>query len=230
MTSVSPLFFTHYGTTGQWAWNKNWIFPSDKLLYPTRWTQLLSLEEEKRPDIIQVISWNDHGESHAIGPVLGAQPGSEAWTDGMDHEAFRSLTGYFIDKWRGGDGVREGEMKIWMWYRTHPKDLVAEGDEVGRPDKADWAEDLINLVVAVPGSITKKEKLEITTRNGEGKMFRLDRGKTNLFTIPFRPGNVEVEVEIGDKIVLQEKGRVIDGAIDNYNFNIWSGAWTVDLQ
>jgi Glycosyl hydrolase family 71 len=36
-------------------------------------------------DIVQVVTWNDYGESHYIGPIKGAQPNSQAWVDGMDH-------------------------------------------------------------------------------------------------------------------------------------------------
>jgi len=27
---------------------------------------------------------------------------------------------------------------VWMWYRTHPAKMRAQGDEVGRPGNADW--------------------------------------------------------------------------------------------
>ena len=54
-------------------------------------------------DIVQIISWNgpwpnewrasnidpyspDYGESHYIGPIAGAQPNSQAWVDGFDHQ------------------------------------------------------------------------------------------------------------------------------------------------
>lgn len=36
-------------------------------------------------DILEIVTWNDFGESHYIGPIHGAQPNSEAWVDGFDH-------------------------------------------------------------------------------------------------------------------------------------------------
>ena len=36
--------------------------------------------------LAQLISWNDFGESHYVGPVLGMQPMSEAWVNGFDHQ------------------------------------------------------------------------------------------------------------------------------------------------
>lgn len=111
---------------------------SDDLLYPTRWSNILSLPASHSPDIVQIISWNDYGESHNIAPVAGAQPGSEAWTDKMSHEAFREMTYYFIGRWRDRQPEVGGAMRFWMWYRTHPADMIAPGDRVGRPEHADW--------------------------------------------------------------------------------------------
>lgn len=108
MSSVSPWFYTHYGPE---SFNKNWIFRSDDWLYNTRWEKLV--EAREKVDIVQIISWNgrsvedmcmnviadniglliDYGESHYIGPIEGAQPNSNAWVDGFDHqgEFFMSL-------------------------------------------------------------------------------------------------------------------------------------------
>ena len=111
---------------------------SDDLLLPTRWQQLLELPPRHSPAIVQVISWNDHGESHAIAPVLGAQPGSEAWTDGMPHDAFREMTRYFARRWKGLAREVEDEVVCWMWYRPHGRDMDAASDAVGKPDHAEW--------------------------------------------------------------------------------------------
>lgn len=121
---------------------------SDDLLYPTRWQNLLALPASHSPDIIQVISWNDYGESNNIAPVAGAQPGSEAWTHDMSHEAFREMTYYFIGQWRDRQPAVGGALRLWMWYRTHPADMIAPGDKVGRPEHADWVisfSSLLNL-------------------------------------------------------------------------------------
>lgn len=112
---------------------------SDDLLLPTRFSQLIDLPAHQSPQIIQIVSWNDHGESHAIAPVLGAEPGSEAWTRGMNHEAFREMVKYFANLWRyGGQEVDEGTVKMWSWYRLHTAGTIAKADEVGRPGHSDW--------------------------------------------------------------------------------------------
>jgi glucan endo-1,3-alpha-glucosidase len=139
MAAVSPLFFTHYGKTGDFAFNKNWIYRSDDLLYPNRWAQIISQPASKSPEMVQVLSWNDYGESHNIAPVLGAEPGSSQWTKSMDHIAFREMTTYFINRWRdGAPEVYRNEITVWMWYRPHPKQFSPHHDGIGRPHNSAW--------------------------------------------------------------------------------------------
>lgn len=148
----------------------------------------------------------------------------------MDHEAFREMTAYFINRWKGSEEVEGDVIKVWMWYRTHPKDLVAEGDDVGQPKKADWAEDLINLVVVVPRSVPRNAELVAVVRNGGEKKGKLERGKANILTMPFVPGSVDVEVKLGDRTILTASGKGVNEVIEQYNFNMWSGAWAVKLD
>lgn len=74
MAGVSPWFFTHFNY-------KNWIYKSETL-WTTRWEQIAALQ----PQLVEIISWNDFGESHYLGPVKGAMPsGSDRWVIGYDH-------------------------------------------------------------------------------------------------------------------------------------------------
>jgi hypothetical protein len=69
-----------------------WIYLSDDHLYATRWESLIDIRD--KVDIVQVISWNDFGESHYIGPIEGDQPMSQAWVDGNDHTGAHLLVIY----------------------------------------------------------------------------------------------------------------------------------------
>jgi glucan endo-1,3-alpha-glucosidase len=226
MAAVSPLFFTHYGKTGEWAFNKNWIYRSDDLLYPSRWSSILSLTKERAPEIVQVISWNDYGESHNIAPVLGAEPGSAAWTRNMDHVAFREMTGYFARRWRDGAPEVEDEIVVWMWYRTHPKSMHAGNYTVGRPDHANWALDLINALVLVPEGL---KDVELVVSNPQGRSGRhskgLSAGRSNAVQFPFQAGNVEFELKSSMGTHMRHMAHPIYGSVEHYNFNMWSGAW-----
>jgi hypothetical protein len=59
---VSPWFSTHYGP--EVSYSKNWVFPGDLLWY-NRWNEVLKLG----PRFLEIITWNDYGESHYIGPL-----------------------------------------------------------------------------------------------------------------------------------------------------------------
>lgn len=146
---------------------RNWIYRSDDNLYASRWHQILDPAFD--PDFVQIISWNDYGESHYIGPILGAQPGSEAWTRNRDHAAWREMTRYFVQEFKGLPRSKprvsfmrqetrplsltlrpEQDLEVWLTYRTHRKDLLLPNDVVGRPDHADWVSLLLYIRKILP--------------------------------------------------------------------------------
>lgn len=183
---------------------------------------MIDLPEGRGPDVVQVISWNDYGESHYVCPevgVRGAQPGSEAWTDGMDHRAFAEMTRYFARRWRDGMGVVEavadgvsrnegdghghgkGKGKAWMWYRPHPAKVDIPTDERGKPEHTDWAVDLINVVLILPECLENENEqgrddaIEAVVVNADTEcIVPLNRGQANMFTCAFAPGSVGLEI------------------------------------
>lgn len=225
MAAVSPCFFTHYGRTGEWAFNKNWIYNSDELLYPSRWAQLMA--HDKQPEIIHVTSWNDYGESHYIAPVLGAEPGSGNWTKGMDHEAFRDMTKYFASRWRDGAPEVGDEVVLWLWYRTHPAAVGADSDEVGPPGNRGRAKDLVNMVILIPEGL-ELPQMEIVLgplNAPNDRTIPLMAGRMNSFKVPFVPGHVRIKIKSAAGTHLSVWGREIDESAERYNFNMWSGVW-----
>ncbi|KAF8175417.1 glycoside hydrolase [Mycena galopus ATCC 62051] len=83
MMPVSPWFSPHYGGD---TYNKNWIFYSD-WLYQSRWEEALQLQ----PQFVEILTWNDFGESHYIGPLhgdnspvyAGGPTGASLWVNGQ---------------------------------------------------------------------------------------------------------------------------------------------------
>ncbi|OCF33439.1 hypothetical protein I316_04859 [Kwoniella heveanensis BCC8398] len=242
MAAVSPLFFTHYGTEGQWAWNKNWIYRSDDLLLPTRFQQLLSLPAEQAPSIIQVISWNDYGESHYIAPILGAQPGSESWTEGMDHEGFRWLVSFFARKWRDGASDIEALQstgRVVLWYRPQSKSMTDSVDAVAKPEHAEWAQDLLNFFIVVPGDPSTSTTYTLTVLNGAQQnlsTMKFKDGEVVLHAIPYVPGPVRFEItDDRARVLISGDGKDITisglgdgkhgeggGGSKGWNYNMWS--------
>ncbi|KAG8895863.1 hypothetical protein FRB99_000309, partial [Tulasnella sp. 403] len=144
MTSVSPWFFVHYP-------GRNYIWRGDDFLYPSRWEDLVTHRDQV--DAVEVVSWNDYGESTYIGPIGKDQPGSQAWVSGFDHTPFLQMTGYYATAFKTGQWPSITADKIFIWGRPHPRDANAP-DGLGKPDKYTWTDDKLWVVLYSTGSGT----------------------------------------------------------------------------
>jgi glucan endo-1,3-alpha-glucosidase len=76
MAGISPTFFTHYPVDGL---NKNWVYRSENN-YAKRWEQATAVNAP----MVQVITWNDYGESHYIGQrpsSVQLEPSGTSWVE-----------------------------------------------------------------------------------------------------------------------------------------------------
>ncbi|KAF9462540.1 alpha-1,3-glucanase [Collybia nuda] len=141
MAAVSPWFFTHYGKD---TYNKNFIYRGDDWLFSERWEMLV--KNRASIGIAQVISWNDFGESHYIGPIEGAQPRSEAWTTGFDHQGWLDLVQYYSSGFKTGSYPVITRDRVFMWSRLYPAGADAP-DGIGKPTNWSFTEDCLWVVV-----------------------------------------------------------------------------------
>ncbi|KAL5336882.1 glycoside hydrolase [Aspergillus crustosus] len=131
---VSPWFYTNLR-----AFNKNWVWRGDDLWY-TRWQQVLQLQ----PEYVEILTWNDYGESHYIGPlrdnatgILGDAGAPFDYVKGMEHDGWRALLPYLIKAYKGGDSSGEGEVGeevLTAWYRSSPADACGSGKTTGNTE------------------------------------------------------------------------------------------------
>ncbi|CDZ96275.1 Glycoside hydrolase, family 71 [Phaffia rhodozyma] len=128
MPSISPLFFTHYGVN---SYNKNWIYQSDNWPLSLRWQQLISMRDQF--DLVEQITWNDYGESHYMGPIHGAQPNSQAWVDGFDHQVYLAINTYYTTAFKTGKFPAITCDKVYLSARPHVNTAVATADTAGAP-------------------------------------------------------------------------------------------------
>ncbi|KAG9035646.1 hypothetical protein FS837_001855, partial [Tulasnella sp. UAMH 9824] len=143
ITTVSPWFFTHYGS-------KNFIWHNDDHLWNNRWEDLV--EHRNQIDAVEIVSWNDYGESTYIGPIGKDQPGSEAWVNGFDHRAFLEMTGYYASAFKSGSWPSITSDKIFIHGRPHGVNDQASSDALPRPDRSDWVTDKLWIVLFSTGS------------------------------------------------------------------------------
>ncbi|KAI0657744.1 glycoside hydrolase family 71 protein [Cubamyces menziesii] len=215
MAAVSPWFFTHYGPE---SWNKNWIYRGDDWLYVRRWEQLI--ETRDQIDIVQIISWNDFGESHYIGPIKGAQPNSHAWVDGFPHTAWLDLTRYFARAFKVGAYPPIERDRIYMWARPHLREADAVDDPVGRPKHWQLTDDTIWVVILA----TEPAEVRVWARDDRpARTFSVGKGLSKL-SYPMEVGGGMGAQIIRDGMVVAECAPskdefVVQERPKTYNFN-----------
>lgn len=176
-------WFQHYGPD---SYNKNLVYRSDNWHLAKRWEMLIAIRD--RIDMVQVISWNDFGESHYMGPIEGDQPQSESWTNGFDHQgqwsrigfslscnntrvaAWLYLQEYYIAAFKTGQYPFIPRDRIFLWGRLYPALADAPNDPVERPANYRFVR-----VPSVPGSIRS-----VTVRVAIDRGLRLGRGVAQL--------------------------------------------------
>ncbi|PVF94205.1 putative mutanase [Serendipita vermifera] len=211
MASISPGFFTHYGAN---SYNKNWIYRGDDWLYANRWDLLIQHRDEV--DIVEIVTWNDYGESSYIGPIEGEQPNSQAWVDGYPHLGFLDMTSYWAQAYKTGTAPIIHQDKVYIWSRPHPRDAYAPQDSVPRPQNADWTEDFVWALVFATA------KGEFTLVSGDNtKTFAVVPG-VNRFKLSNAPGQIRGTLSrTGITIVDVNPGSAFTYTLhpQTYNFN-----------
>ncbi|OLN96838.1 Mutanase Pc12g07500-like protein 1 [Colletotrichum chlorophyti] len=127
MMPVSPWFYTNLP-----GYNKNWAWRGDNLWYD-RWQHVWNV----KPEWVQIISWNDYGESHYIGPLDDRQ--YEAFEIGkapynfvkdMPHDGWRTHLPFLIDTYKNRNPSVLKESVV-MWHRRSPGKNCNDGGTTG---------------------------------------------------------------------------------------------------
>nr|AUS76866.1 glycosyl hydrolase [Leptoxyphium fumago] len=235
MMGVSPWFYTDLP-----AYNKAWVWRGDDMWY-RRWEETLNV----LPEFVEIVTWNDFGESHYIGPIYasGIPSASNAdarpYVDGFPHQAWLATLPYQIAAYKHAyssshpaPSVPSGGDKIVFWYRTAPAG-AGSTQATGNNCKSsiniygyqscypvtEILEDAVFAIVLLsnPGTAT------IQIGSNAATTFQGLKSGINLISIPFsgRYGQVTVSVSSGAKatgpaIVTSPSGGVA-------NFNAWVG-------
>ncbi|KAK4211909.1 putative alpha-1,3-glucanase/mutanase [Rhypophila decipiens] len=153
MAPVSPWFFTHYMKYE----NKNWVMGTGMSWFE-RWSEIL----RSSPEYLEIVSWNDYGESHYIGPLSSkhADDGHSKYVNDMPHDGWLEMAKPFIAAYKARQSSPNAYInkdQIIYWYRPTPKSVNCQNDPLGgRPDGWDMMEDSVFVVslLTQPGSIT----------------------------------------------------------------------------
>ncbi|KAI1174800.1 glycoside hydrolase family 71 protein [Nemania sp. FL0916] len=230
---VSPWFFTHFGS--EVPYSKNWVFPSDTLWYD-RWNQILAL----KPQYLEIVTWNDYGESHYIGRLDSGHgdDGSSKWVYGFPHDAFLDMAVPYISAFKAGSSDVAPYItadKIVYWFRPTLKGINCDSTDTtmgnadnstgnyfkGRPNGWETMADDVFVVTL----LTQAASL---TMNVAGKTVTVNVPKgAQLNRIAMAPGTVSFSLSRNGATVLQGTSpmKILDHCpCGIYNFNPYTGS------
>ena len=187
---------------------------SNDHLYNKRWETIFSNRDQI--DIVQIITWNDYGESHYIGPIEGQQPDSQDWVDGFNHTAWLDMTTYYATAFKTGSYPEINQDKIYLWSRPHPRDATASSDSVGKPQSYQLLEDAVYAVVMA----TSPSTVTLSTGPSSSQTFNVPIGLSKL-SIPISAGGTmygKIERN-GNTIVELDPDFTFDPNPTTYNYN-----------
>lgn len=233
---MSAWFSTHYGL--EVSYSKNWVFPSNLLWYD-RWTSIIS--QPSPPQYIEILTWNDYGESHYIGPLSSphSDDGNSKWTNDMPHDGWLEMAKPYIAAFKAGQqSISVTEDKLIYWYRPATKMGNCDSTDtcnkawprssspnpnyfVGRPNGADTMEDQIFVVALLTdaGTVT-------ITSGGNTQQFQAKKG-ANAFTLALGTGKQSFSLaRSGQTILSGDSLRDVSSSCicGIYNFNAYVGS------
>lgn len=222
LMGISPLQYKHMDG------NNNWYRRGESNL-EVRLAQALALQ----PDMLELQTWNDAGESHYVGniwpePVSGA-PAIGAYTDGYDHTGYKNILAPFVAAWKRGDTTTAGMVPTnglpvqgTFWHHTLLVGADCSADGMGKPAGVENAEDVVSGVVLVAAGETE---LVAVVKSGDVEMGKVSlKEGYNAFKVGgLVPGKVSVEVWRASTMVGGGYGGIEvanQGALCNYNFQV----------
>ncbi|KAJ2903532.1 hypothetical protein MKZ38_009754 [Zalerion maritima] len=225
MMGISPLQFKHISSS------TNWYRRGESNL-EVRLGQALSLQ----PDMLEIQTWNDGGESHYVGnlwkdPFEGSTAGEAIWAYAGEyhHAGYQEILKSFIRAWKAGDEATDGMVPTngeaaqgVFWHHTLTVDGDCAGDDLGKPGGIDDAEDRLTAVVLVQEG---QSGLYAIAWSGPTELGQVDlvEGYNSFFFGGMTPGIVTVEVWQNDAKILGASGPIQmtdSSSICNYNFQV----------
>ncbi|KAF8881503.1 glycosyl hydrolase family 71-domain-containing protein [Infundibulicybe gibba] len=210
-TTISVWMFTHFSY-------KNFYQRGDNWLINTRWEQLVAMRNQLT--FIELVTWNDFGESDYFGPIHGAQPDGTTWATGFPHIAWYEMSQYYITAFKTGSYPQITEDVIYYWARPHPAQATASSDGLGKPSGFDWTEDSLWAAVFATSAST------VTLRCGSSSQtFNVNPGVSKL-KIPLAAGQITVTMVKNGQTVINKTPTDFTFVTNPtlYNYNAYVGS------
>jgi glucan endo-1,3-alpha-glucosidase len=205
---------------------------SDAWVAPADWLFVKRLEaiaqQEVKPDIIELLTWNDWCESHYLRDLPGNSTTAtdyadlsnmQAYVSGQNHSPWRIITKYYISWWKNGSKPEITQDQVVFWYRVHAKDAQCnQGSAIIR--NSDMLEDAVFAWAAV----TKDSTISMSL--GSNKYYDFDANSSGaaLGSIPF-PKDLDSDrpvvaiVQDGSTVYYGEGSKPVTSWCSTKNFN-----------
>ncbi|KAI1848594.1 hypothetical protein JX265_011552 [Neoarthrinium moseri] len=209
MIGLSSLQYKH--------WSGNHWYRAGEVNLPERMTQILALHT--LPEFVEILTWNDAGESHYISELHneGLTPEILAYANnaGFPHTGWQPLITSFITAFKNGvdaSGMRPPSGKAMigsMWYRTILTSASCSSDSLGKPSGSGAAKDAVNWAIVVNDGVAGV-KAQVWS---DGELIwksSLSAGLNYFSTPGMRAGIQYIEVVDGENKILYSAQGAVD--------------------
>ena len=209
IASIAPWFFKRFGT------DTNWSHAQDENIFLNRWLHLLDLQ----PDYIEIVTWNDYGESTYIGP-LDTVDQFCYWAD-LDHSAFLKITTKFIKHYKAGQDsssltIDPSEEDVFFFYRLQPALTLGTTDTLPLPSNASMLKDDVFVVTM----LASPAQISMQSGNSPPNTWTAPAGVSRVWPIPWQLGNQTLTASRNGKVFVNKTGPAVVSQLDRYNGNV----------
>jgi glucan endo-1,3-alpha-glucosidase len=226
MMGVSPWFYTNLP-----GYSKTWVWRGDDMWH-TRWDQVANVQ----PDMVQIVTWNDYGESHYIGPIVASGIPQDAagnadarpYVNGMPHDHWRDLLPYYIASFKSGGTVPAvTNEKLQYWYRLTPAAAGSSGSVTGGNGPTFPPAEVVQDNIFFTALVNAPATVSVQIGSNAPTQFQATSAGINHFSQPFngQTGNVTLSIQRNGQLVLMGTGEAIQAQPSggSSNFNAWVG-------
>lgn len=212
MAGVAPYYFRALAPDF-------WLNAQDDNMWVDRWMNLLKV----KPSFIEIVTWNDFGESSYIGPA-NTKTTDVDYYGNFTHTAFYKMAKIFIKAYKAGQtevSVSPEEEDVFFMYRTQPAETN------GLSDTAPWQQ-------ALPKNATNcKDNVYIFSfLTSPATIYLKSGGETVPLSSPAGVSKGTIPFQFGSQSItanrplsygaLQKSGPSVSGALAKYNGNVFA--------
>jgi glucan endo-1,3-alpha-glucosidase len=207
MAAIAPWFFKRFSS------DQNWSHAQDDAIFIDRWQHLLQL----KPDLIEIVTWNDWGESSYVGPADTTNISPSSYWDSLNHSAFLKMTSIFIKAYKAGQTsvtVKPADEDVFFFYRLQPASTLGSSDKLPLPLDAKYLKDDVFVV----SFLASKASITLTTGGKAHQIAGVVGVKKTA--VPWTLGKQSLSAQRNGKSFVHKKGPSISRQLKQYNGNV----------